>query len=218
MNERVGIVSLYLYGFKKKYINTLRYFEEESKVFHIKKRTYSIKYLDKKIFNQPTEKMIELGYVRVGMIGHFKQFKRALANEMISEKMQKIETAEIERYSKKELKAQTLKYQQSLYESGYEKYNKNFWKNGYLAGYSDKDLARWEVNFLRHEKTQYNHVLWELKNKYKREDLTYNLFETVMLNIRDAYPFLEEEIDRQIQNYFEKYQKYTLNKDGNKDN
>lgn len=213
MKEKIGTLNLYLLGFTKKYINTLKYFEEESKIFHIKRKTYSIRYLDKKIYNQPTDKMAELGYLRKGMVGHFIQFKKALANYMISEKLQELETMEIEKLPAKELKRKTLKHQSELYKSGFEKYDRKYYNNGYLSNYTDKELKRWEVNYIRHKMTPYNHVLWEIKNKYLREDLSYSLFETVMLNMRETYPSLAEEIDRQLANYFEKYQKYTTKRE-----
>ncbi len=65
----------------------------------------------------------------------------------------------------------------------------------------DETLQRWKVNCIRHELTNYNYLIRNLKGVPNKDYLVFQLKETLFQKIAEAYPALAKECERQLEYY-----------------
>ena len=103
-----------------------------------------------------------------------------------------IDNIRVEKIENEELKQLTI----------YDKQDYEYYKGNWCVGYSnvnEQTLARWKVNYIRHNLTQYDQQLFEMKGKVGIHDEYFRYREAVMNKIAQVCPDLEEEIKRQIE-------------------
>ncbi len=65
----------------------------------------------------------------------------------------------------------------------------------------EETLQRWKVNFIRHELTNYDYLIRNLKGKPDKYNLVLKLKEALFKKIAEAYPALSDECERQLRRF-----------------
>lgn len=108
----------------------------------------------------------------------------------------KIEQISVKQISLGELKNNTLSEKSSWYE--YQSMLRGDYDLGDPYSADDSTIRRWEVNYIRHNLTEYDDSLYEMSGKVgcHKEYLRYK--KAVLLKIGEAYPLLKSECNNQI--------------------
>lgn len=119
------------------------------------------------------------------------------AAKLHTEVTNKIEQISVKQLSLEELKENTLSekaswysYQQTL------RRNHDDERDPYSADQST--VTRWEVNYIRHNLTSYDALLYEMSGKVGRHEEYMRYKEAVLNKIGEAYPSLKSECNNQI--------------------
>lgn len=80
----------------------------------------------------------------------------------------------------------------------------------FISGEYADDLTkdRWTVNYIRHELTDYDHDLYNMKGSVGKSEAYVMYKEAVLNKIADAYPKYREECDRQIKKFKEEHEMF----------
>lgn len=102
------------------------------------------------------------------------------------------------------LKSKAIQAKQEWYNQHYDPLSDEFRKSAYNA---DEDtINRWSVNYLRHRMTSYDEQLFKMARKTGNREAYMLLFELILNKIGKAYPELNDECMRQIEEKRCKYQ------------
>ena len=102
------------------------------------------------------------------------------------------------------LKSKAIQAKQDWYNQHYDPLSDEFRKSAYNA---DEDtINRWSVNYLRHRMTSYDEQLFKMARKTGNREAYMLLFELILNKIGKAYPELNDECMRQIEEKRCKYQ------------
>ena len=108
--------------------------------------------------------------------------------KLMKEIDEKINQIEVETIDKEELITLTLDNQNNYY---------NLMNIDYYASRYDIHLPRWMINFIRHNLTSYDEVLFEIRGRTGIKEAYLKYKKAVLIKIAISYPYLKEDIEKE---------------------